>query len=273
MPPALHSLPPRSAPQLQQYLQRRQELEADEHSIRADAEFRKSLSPVEKEACDIVHRIRNHEMRTVWTPDVEEALAVERHEAVFPGMMFMQAKDRMEGTHLWRIVRKMPKGCLLHCHMDAMGDFEHLLAELMKLPGIHLSSDRPLATVEARANARLNFRYRKNRDTENDAIWKSDYRPHNFVLLTEAADAFPDGGRRAFLDWVVSRCMLSSTDSHEQHHGIDAIWKKFEKCFSVVFSMTQYEPMLRCLMRRLMSVLKDDGINWVEIRHVAKKPQ
>ena len=34
--------------------------------------------------------------------------------------MFSLARERMEKTKLWKIVRKMPKGCLLHAHLDAM---------------------------------------------------------------------------------------------------------------------------------------------------------
>lgn len=258
----------RSALSCRIYLETRSQLRAEEHDLRSDARFKANLSPVARQACSIVEKIRDEEMRTVWTPDVEEALATENHEAVFPGMMFMQAKDRMEGTQLWRIVRRMPKGCLLHCHIDAMADFEYLIDELLKLPGMHLSANGPLATEAALADAKLVFRYRNQSDLNGKEIWSTEYKAKSFTLLTEAADSFPNGGRTGFVSWLLSRCMLSMTDSHEQHHGINAIWEKFEKCFSVVGTMTHYEPMVRCLMRRLMTVLKADGINWVELRCV-----
>ncbi|KAJ6782918.1 hypothetical protein PWT90_03070 [Aphanocladium album] len=187
MSEAQHGLPVRSAPQFQAYLAARSQLKSDEQSLRADAQFKATLSPTARRACEIVDEIRDEELRTVWTPDVEETMATTKHEAVFPGMMFMQAKERIEATKLWHI-----------------------------LHGMHLSTNMPLATAEARADAKLVFR-------------------KFFVLLGDAADTFPHGGRAG----------------HEQHHGVNAIWVKFEKCFSV----------------RLMRALKDDGINRVELRY------
>lgn len=139
-------IPSATDPFVQQYLAGRANLIDQEKTTRSDASFRKSLSPIARRACAIVDRIRDHEHRTVWTPDVEEDMAQASEQCVFPGMMFMMAKERMESTRLWKIVRTMPKGCLLHAHMDAMVEFDYLLDELMKLPGMHMASDQPLTT-------------------------------------------------------------------------------------------------------------------------------
>ncbi|KAG6023571.1 hypothetical protein E4U41_001979 [Claviceps citrina] len=258
-------IPSVSDPFLQQYMAGRANLIDQEKSRRSDACFRKSLSPIAKRACAIVDGIRSHEAKTVWTADVEEDMAQSSHQNIFPGMMFMMAKSRMESTKLWKIVRRMPKGCLLHSHMDAMVDFDFLLETLLATPGIHMSSDRPLSNADALENAAMNFRYKAEARTEG-SIWHASYRPESFILLTQAADDFPDGGRKGFLRWLKSRCTLSKADSHEQHHGIDAIWRKFVKCFIVVATIIHYEPIFRAFLQRLMSQLKSDGVNWVELR-------
>lgn len=258
-------IPSKDEPFIQQYLTGRANLIKQEKTTRSDASFRTSLSPIARRACAIVDRIRVHEKETVWTKKVEEDLAQENQQSIFPGMMFVLAKERMEGTKLWKIVRQMPKGTLLHAHMDAMVDFEFIIEELLKSPGMHLASDRPLRTQEAREEADLSFRYRAKERTDG-SIWEEDYKPGNFVLLTQVAEAFPDGGRAGFVRWLKNRCTLSSTDSHEQHHGIDAIWEKFAKCFMVVGTMTHYEPIFRSFLRRLMRLLKEDGVNWAELR-------
>lgn len=258
-------IPSLSDPFLQQYLAGRSNLMDQEKATRSDASFRKSLSPLAKRACRIAGRIRDHERDTVWTPEVEEQMATQKHESVFPGMMFMMAKERMENTKLWKIVRRMPKGCLLHAHMDAMVNFDFLINELLKLPGIHISSDQPLSSQAALENAALSFRYREKERTDGN-IWDESYKGRSYLLLTKAADEFPNGGRAGFTKWLISRCTLSLEDSHEQHHGVDAIWRKFSKCFIVVATMIHYEPMFRVFLRQLMSQLKADGINWVELR-------
>lgn len=259
-------IPSTSDPFIQQYMAGRENLISQEKTTRSDASFRKSLSPIAKRACTIVDRIRNHEKKTVWTADVEEDMAQATHQSIFPGMMFMFAKDRMESTNLWKIVRKMPKGCLLHSHLDAMVSFDYLLDVLLKTPGMHMSSDQPLNSKQALENAAMDFRYKAKERTEG-SVWEESYKPETFILLTKVADEFPNGGRQGFLQWLKSRCTLSMTDSHEQHHGIDAIWRKFAKCFIVVATIIHYEPIFRAFLQRLMSQLKSDGVNWVELRY------
>lgn len=258
-------IPSTSDPFLQQYLSGRTNLITQEQSSRSDASFRASLSPIARRACTIVDRIRAHETDTLWNPKFEEELAQKSDHTLFPGMMFMQAKDRMEGTKLWNIVRRMPKGALLHAHLDALVDFDYLLPELLKLPGIHMSSDQSLTSKEARENAGLAFRYRAKEVTDGN-VWKDDYEPGKFLLLTKVADEFPEGGRNGFVAWLKSRCTLSLTDCHEHHHGIDAIWRKFGKCFAVVDTIIHYEPMWRIFLRRLMKLFKADGVSWAELR-------
>lgn len=84
-----------------------------------DYAFRQRLSPTAKRAAAIVGNIRHHEAETVWTKEVEDD-----EGDVYPGMMFTLAKDRMEGTKLWKIAKRMPKGCLLHAHLEAMVESE-----------------------------------------------------------------------------------------------------------------------------------------------------
>lgn len=265
-----------SDPFIQRVLQQRSELLSQEKETRADAAFKASLSPIAQQACSIVDRIRRVEEKSVWTPahnvaELKESIAGAKTTTAegcinYPGMAFPLAKDRLESTDLWRIVQRMPKGSLLHAHMDAMVEFDYLIRELLTLPGIHVMSDRPLTSTTAKEDAALSFRFRKDVQGQKASVWDEGYEPGSFLLLTEVAESYPDGGTEGFITWLKSRCMLSSDDSHEHHHGVDAIWVKFAKCFLVVGTIIHYEPMFRRLLRRMMSGLKADGVNWAELR-------
>jgi adenosine deaminase CECR1 len=74
-------------------------------------------------------------------------------------MMFSLAKERMETTRLWQIVRKMPKGALLHAHMDAMVDLDFLFSVLLATPGIHMHCHHGLSTAQELEVAAVKFRY------------------------------------------------------------------------------------------------------------------
>jgi len=102
------------------YLASRTALKTEELKQRSDHSFRTNLSPIARRACEIVSRIRDVEKQTIWTPALEEQLANDPESGVqgpvFPGMMFGLAKGLMEGTTLWGIVRRMPKGSLLRMY-------------------------------------------------------------------------------------------------------------------------------------------------------------
>jgi adenosine deaminase CECR1 len=181
-------------------------------------------------------------------------------------MMFSLSKERMESTKLWRIVHKMPKGALLHAHMDAMVEFDYLLDLLLREPGIHIRANSPLSSTGALDAAAVVFQFRKTAQIPDCGIWEDEYKPGTLTLLTHAADTFPQGGRDGFLKWLYSRCTLSRTEATEQHHGVNEIWQKFQSCFGVVDSIIHYEPIFRAFLRRLLQSLKADGVNYAEIR-------
>lgn len=67
----------------------------------------------------------------------------------------------MEKTKLWQIVRKMPKGALLHAHMDAMVDFDYLFNVLLATKGMHIYCAQHLGSEEAREGGSFKFRFQK----------------------------------------------------------------------------------------------------------------
>ncbi|ESA42397.1 Metallo-dependent hydrolase [Neurospora crassa] len=275
-----HELPTQNDPILQKYHAARAALIAEEQKQRSDHVFRQSLSPLARRACSIVSRIRLEEQKAIWTPDLEEQLARKEENngiIIHPGMMFTLAKETMEATKLWRIVRKMPKGALLHSHCDAMVDFDFLLGVVLETEGMGIATPERggLGTEERRREAEVVVKFVGELERKVDAksIWAGDeegggggYEPGTFINLVEAADAFPDGGRKGFLQWLKSRCILSQTDAIEQRHGSAEIWRKFIRCFGVIGSMLHYEPIWRRFLRRLLQQLVEDGVYWVEVR-------
>lgn len=280
-----HELPSQNDPILQKYHAARTALVAEEQKQRSDAIFRQSLSPLARKACTIVSRIRSQEKSEIWTPDLEEQLARKEENngiIIHPGMMFTLAKETMESTKLWKIVRKMPKGALLHSHCDAMVDFDFLLGVVLETEGMGIATPEKggLGSEERRREGGVVVKYvgdltegGKKGKVDAKLIWggKGDeggevYEPGTFVNLVEAADAFPQGGRQGFLKWLKSRCILSQTDAIEQRHGSAEIWRKFMGCFEVIGSMLHYEPIWRRFLRKLLEQLVEDGVYWVEVR-------
>ena len=198
---------------------------------RSDYSFRQALSPIAKKACEIVARIRKEEQEQIWTPKLEEQIAAREDVVIYPGMIFTHAKDIMESTKLWRIVRRMPKGALLHSHCDAMVEFDYLFDVLLATAGMHMvAPDGALSTPAALSESRVAFRFLKTPRTGGPSVWSDAYAAGTPVPLADAADGFPGTGRAGFVAWLKSRCTLSTADAEQSHHGVSHIWSKFYAC-------------------------------------------
>lgn len=215
------------------------------------------------EACAIVSQIRFQEQQTVWTKEYEETLAADIGD-VFPGMMFNLARERMEQTKLWKIVRRMPKGALLHCHLEAMADLDWLFDEMFNIGGIHMQADAPLVNDAAREATTVTFKWLSS-PNQAASIWSETYTGGQMVPVETAADSFP-GGRSAFKSWLKTRTMITTEETLRHHHGPNEIWRKFTSCFGVLGTLLHYEPLWRGFIPRMLKSLIDDGVQYVDIR-------
>ena len=252
---------------IQQYLQGREALIEQEKSQRSDESFRQSLSPLAKEASLIVSRILDEEHQTVWNADQNDG-----EGPTFPGMSFPLAKERMETTKSWQIVKTMPKGALLHAHMDATMDVDFVIDTALATEGVSLCADRPLVSLQDRSKASFSFRYRKPGANKASSIWTKEYETNSFVSAVEAAESFPEGGTSAFKAWLKARCTITPEESLEHHHGVDHVWRKFANCFLPLNSLEYYEPVFRLSVQNVLSQFAVDGIQWIDYRCVFVQP-
>ncbi|TKX22906.1 adenine deaminase-like protein [Elsinoe australis] len=264
-------VPSTSEPFIQKYLNGREALIAQEKRLRSDHAFRETLSPMAREACAIVRAIRDEERRTVWTKDFEDSLAAGSGD-IFPGMMFTQARPRMEQTKLWKIVKKCPKGALLHCHLEALVDNAWLLDELFAYGGFHLSAPAPLDGEKALRKGAFGFTWRKTVQEAKSSIWDTTYTPNELVPIDVAADSFPNGGRDGFRDWILSRASITHDESLAHHEGPNEIWHKFRSCFVTVGTMLNYEDVWKKAIKRVLGTLAEDGVQYVDLRAVFRSP-
>ncbi|EFQ93002.1 hypothetical protein CFE70_010690 [Pyrenophora teres f. teres 0-1] len=257
-------VPSLSDPFIQKYLQGRDALVQQEKRQRSDYLFRQNLSPMAQEACAIVSQIRFEEQQTLWTKEYEDSLLTD-YVDVFPGMMFSLAKDRMEKSKLWKIVKKMPKGTLLHCHLEAMVDLDWALQEAFDTEGVCVIADGPITDDKTRRKTGFSFTYSKHAKSDM-SIWNQTYAGNTPVPVNQAADSFPDGGKKAFIEWVRSRVTITASEHLSHHEGPNEVWRKFMSCFPILGSLIYYEPIFRKFIRNMCKQLLDDGVYYVDMR-------
>ncbi|KAL4915812.1 hypothetical protein BDW62DRAFT_187671 [Aspergillus aurantiobrunneus] len=252
--------------EVEKHISERSALLEQEKTSRHDYAFKQTMSPVAKTAATILANIRKKELESFWTaPATSTNPSRDLKEVMFPGMSFALSRDRMEKTTLWKIITAMPKGCLLHAHMEAMIDIDWLIDQALELPGFYITSPVPLSPG-SRWSEPFEFRYRPGAQDRCEAnIWQSDYTPNQPVPVTVAARMYP-GGVQAFKAWAVSRMTINEEEALQHHHGISDIWKKFASCFFAIAGLFFTEPIFRRSVPRLLQQLHEDGIKHVELR-------
>lgn len=272
----------------------RSSLISHEKALRHDHAFSGSLSHIARRACQIVKDIRTWEAENIWVKEANKSQSCtsnsddEKKVEVFPGMVFTLAKQRMERTMLWKIVKRMPKGALLHAHMEAMVDVDWLLGLALETPGICiLSNTGPILTQKDLPTADIRFTYLPPNDSIHQPsskhnIYHPDYVPGTPIPITKAASTFPFqflpphgsfplpavscSKTSAFLAWLQSRTTITPHESLLHHQGVNNIWAKFQSIFPILHGIIYYEPVLRKFVTHLMDSLYKDGVCWVETR-------
>ncbi|KAK6429683.1 hypothetical protein LTR95_014168 [Oleoguttula sp. CCFEE 5521] len=266
-------VPSLDEPFITKYYDGRDALIAQEKRQRSDHGFKENLSPMAAEASAIVSSIRFMEQETLWNAQYEDNLAKTTDVEVYPGMAFTLARDRMESSKLWQIVRKMPKGALLHCHLEAMGDLDWLIEQAFATEGICIAADEPFHTPQALEKAPFIFRHVRDVSTAEAAVmWDPSYIVNDSIPVATAAAAFSDGGKEGFIKWIKSRVTITPEESLKHHMGPNDVWRKFISCFGILASLQRYEPIFRKNIRKMLHDLHTDGVRWVDLRTVFMVP-
>ncbi|KAH7161816.1 hypothetical protein EDB81DRAFT_840058 [Dactylonectria macrodidyma] len=121
---------------VQEHVRARAALTSLERRPRQDQPFRATLSAVAKKADAIVHAIRTDR---------------------FAGQIFPSARPCISETQFWKIVKRYPKGALLHTHLMAMLPFEALLETVVHTEGMSIYASQNVATEGGRWNASITF--------------------------------------------------------------------------------------------------------------------
>ncbi|KAL4783201.1 hypothetical protein BJX76DRAFT_330630 [Aspergillus varians] len=260
--------------EVEKHLFQRSALLEREKESRHDYAFKQNMSPVAKTAATVLANVRERELKSFWTTpattSTTENTSRDLKEVMFPGMSFALSRDRMAETTLWKIISAMPKGCLLHAHMEAMVDIDWLIDQALEIPGFYITSPMPLCPGSKWLEP-FEFRYRPGAQDSEVNIWQSDYPPNQPVPVTVAARMYP-GGVEAFKAWAVSRMTINEEEALQHHHGIGDIWKKFGSCFVAIAGLFFTEPIFRRCVPRLLQQLHEDGIKYVELRLGLNQP-
>ncbi|KII89146.1 hypothetical protein PLICRDRAFT_175374 [Plicaturopsis crispa FD-325 SS-3] len=251
-------------PDIAGYLAKRAAFIDDGRSLRVDYARASTFSDVQRKADEVICAIRQTEASTIWSAQYESI------PHPFPGMEFLTGKSIIQRTQIFELLTKMPKGGLLHVHLDATVDAKFLLQLALEQPAIHVRAPHAInaATLgetlpEFRALPQAEF---------SDVATLSDasYAGNQWVSLRNARDSFDPalGGPKAFDAWVIGALTINPNEAYHTHNTIDKvwIWTKFTSTFLTSTGLIRFQPIWRAYIREFFLSSIEDGISYVEAR-------
>lgn len=198
----------------------------------------------------------------------------------------------------------MPKGALLHAHLDATVNARLLLKFALEHPCIHIRLSRPL-TITSITTTIPEFRPLTAASSAL-SLTSDGYVPGEWVPIVKARDSFHEnfGGPEGFDKWIVDALMINPSEAYEQYNTtnkvtflcyreyylilMDGSYPDLEEvpkyirrflCKSVsnlykhndwnditVQVLIRYKPIWRKYIYEFLSSSVDDGISYIEAR-------
>ncbi|KAF9051221.1 Metallo-dependent hydrolase [Hymenopellis radicata] len=249
--------------ELAEHEAKRKELITQDRRFRLDSQDAGNISALEKDADRTIREIRATEAATIWAHEYPSI------PHPFPGMEFLTGRSIIVQTKLYKILQKMPKGALLHAHLDATVDASFLLNLGLQEPAIHVRVPRVLnaATLDSTLPEFLALppaSFNKHPVSLTDA----EYSPQTWVPIQYARSSFDAslGGPEAFDEWVVRSMTINPAEAYGTHNTVTKIWQKFTSTFLVAGGIIHYMPIYAKYIRQFLLSSIEDNISYVEPR-------
>lgn len=117
----------------------------------------------------------------------------------------------------------MPKGALLHAHIDATVNKEYLLELALKEPSLQVRTSCVITTANS-TTAVPEFRaFREAQPSQNASVTDPDYPADNWIPLHQARESFSLGGPNGFDKWVLGAMSISPVEAYGTHNTVTKV--------------------------------------------------
>ncbi|KAG4067754.1 hypothetical protein HA402_005526 [Bradysia odoriphaga] len=176
-----------------------------------------------------------------------------------PAHHIFNVLNRIQQSQLFHIIRRMPKGGILHIHELAMCSADYLVSLTYWTDLWQRTSNNSNHTEikEVRFSRKQPENPKGiNGSSDNDSMWQlvKDVR-------TKMGASIYDKQLRALFT-------LYDPESNPttQFKDVNEVWDTFEAIFNRIKSILSYKPVLRAYYKRAFRDMYEDGVQYVEIR-------
>jgi adenosine deaminase CECR1 len=262
---------------MSEYQAQRTQMIEEEKSHRFDADKLSRLTEEERRANEVVEELKKEEETSIYNKKGDS-------EAI-KGMDWEGAKVRgvREGK-LYRLVQQMPKGAILHCHLDATVDPSWVVEKVLQVDNFYMLSSAPLTTPTSLFTSQVQFRVlpkeanlkeevQPRASSSAQDIFAETYQPDTWVPLHQAKAQFPYGNvygesNDAFKAYLYSLITLKPVlpSFAPPIKTSKQAWTKFLSTFQVIGGFIRNEAILKDYIIESFQTYINDGVTYIEPR-------
>ncbi|EGN95555.1 hypothetical protein SERLA73DRAFT_113169 [Serpula lacrymans var. lacrymans S7.3] len=220
-----------------------------DRGFRIDHAKSASESATEIEADRIIRQIREIEAKSIWSAE---------HDNIphpFPGMEFLTGRNIIVKTRLFRLLSKMPKGALLHAHLDVTVNASTLLKLALQQSAIHIRVPTPVSIGVPLSAIVPDFSV-QHHDFHAEFLSLCDvsYVPNAWVSLRKAREMFSPtlGGPDGFEQWIIGALSINATEAYLTHN-------------TNAKKLVYYAPIWSAYIRQFLVDNIADGVSYIEL--------
>jgi adenosine deaminase CECR1 len=131
----------------------------------------------------------------------------------------------------------MPKGALLHAHLDATVNAVFLLKLALEHPSVHVRASNAVNELNF-ASTLPEFRAlppdQSTNDTATSGLTDATYCPNSWIPLQKAREMFDPnlGGSEGFDKWVIAAMMINPAEAYGTHNTVTKVLTFPSECNS-----------------------------------------
>eukprot|EP01136_Pigoraptor_vietnamica_P007997 Opistho-1_new@2790 len=224
------------------YLQERAELLRAEEMMRSYNAV--SLSDREQQANDVLMALKR-----------DELAYYEPRDDFPPSVHFFQARESIEASAVFKVIRQMPKGGLLHVHADSMVDPTWVVATATYMEGCSI----------CRLNGSVFFRFFPDK-TVKDPTDRSA--PMECKWSSVAEERAAAASVAEYDDYLRRSLTLVTEKPDEAYPTQSVVWERFDGAIIGADGLINYRPFFEMYYAKALGDLAEDNVQYVELRTV-----
>ncbi|KAK2584714.1 hypothetical protein KPH14_007047 [Odynerus spinipes] len=187
-------------------------------------------------------RVANNILMTIKRAEFEKAF--QNASLFLPARNFLEAKEDIEQSEVFKIIRKMPKGAVLHSHDTAMVSADWIFWNVTFRPNLYICED-------SAGLLKLQFFDRPN----EDCAWELLSEVRKNKRVADAIDAR-----------IYQRMTMLTKNPSVDYENVDKAWSKFVDIFVFISPLLTYRPVYEDHFYESLSELYADNVMYIELR-------